>query len=406
MKNSNKHKIKIAYIIGSYPSLTTTFIDREIEFLKNKIELKVLAIRKKKKHVLISEVQKNIVKKTSYLIPIKWPKLFLCFPYYIFYFNWKFISLLFYLITRPHPSLSKRIKTILHIGEGVYAAFLIKNENYTHLHAHFIDRAAIVAFIVSRLLNIPYSVTAHAADIYVAPVMLYEKIKNAKFVVTCTKYNQKYLENYSKRKIELIYHGVDLKENNEYKKKNNQKHLILSIGQLKEKKGFEYLIKACKILKNNEINFLCQIIGEGPERANLEKLIIDLHLKDHVILKGAMKHEEVMQTYKDASVFVLSSVPTKNSDRDGIPNVLLEAMLNKVPIISTKFSGIPEVVENGVNGLLVDPGDYRSLAKDIATLLENSELRDNFARKGKKIIEDKFDINKNVNQLVQLFNAN
>jgi glycosyltransferase involved in cell wall biosynthesis len=283
----------------------------------------------------------------------------------------------------------------------------LKNDGYTHLHAHFVDRAAIVAFIASKLLKIPYSLTAHAADIYVSPVMLKEKIMNAKFVTTCTKYNKAYLENHLNCKINLIYHGIDLEEKIEFKNKYlKKKKIILSIGQLKEKKGFKYLIKACEILKDKNIDFYCEIIGEGPERENLETLIKDLHLKDFVCLKGAMTHKKVMEKFNDATIFVLSCVPAKNMDRDGIPNVLLEAMLNSVPVISTKFSGIPEVIQNGINGLLVDPEDYNALAESIVKLLASQELRKSLASSGKKIIKRKFDINKNTEKLFELFNYN
>ena len=406
--HSEKYHLKnrIAYILGTYPYLTTTFIDREIlAVIKRKVNLILIAIRKPPPFEMNSEVRK-LAKKTKYILPVSWFLFLKINIVLIFSRPLRYCQIFFYLLTRSHRTVRERLKTLFHFYEGIYAVQMLRRCNVKHIHAHFADRAAIVAMVAAKFLDIPYSLTAHASDIYVSPIMLKEKIENAKFVTTCTFYNKMYLERLTSKQIELVYHGVDLKDLQFSSKiKNNEKpELILSVGQLKEKKGFSFLIKACGLLKSRGYNFICEIIGEGPERSNLEKLINDLSLENVVNLCGPLPNKKVIDKYQHATLFVLSCIPAKNADRDGIPNVLLEAMGLQIPVISTKFSGIPEVIENGINGLLVDTENEEALAEAMAKLLSDSGLQKKLGRGGRKIIEDKFDVNKNIEQLLRLFN--
>jgi glycosyltransferase involved in cell wall biosynthesis len=399
------NKKKIAYIIGRFPHLNTTFIDREIvEAKKQGLNLALLSIRPFEPFEMRPEIR-NLYKETIYLLPVPLLKFIISHLYFFMVRPWSYISTFFYLMTRRHPDFKSRIKTILHFGGGVWAAKLLRAEDVDHIHAHFADRAAVVAMVASRLLKLPYSLTAHAVDIYVSPVMLHEKMANAEFVTTCTAYNKAYMERLTGYPVELIYHGLDLTTlpSPSQRKHNYSPCLILSVGQLKEKKGFPYLIKACRLLKDEGRNVTCEIIGEGPYREELERLITKLNLNNVVMLRGSLPHKEVLAKYPEAAVFVLSCIMAKNGDRDGIPNVLLEAMVNHIPVISTNLSGIPEVVENGTTGLLVPPGDEKALAEAIASLLDNDELNERLGRQGCQKVEEKFNVNKNVKALINLF---
>lgn len=404
-KNNNLKK-RIAYILGTYPDLTTTFIDREIlEVKKTGINLVLIAVRKSSPFKMSPDI-KNLSKEIKYLLPVPWIKFILTNFYWSFSKPFIYFTTLFYIFTRDYKSNISRMKSLLHFGEGIRALQLLKNRNIDHIHAHFADRAAVISMVVSKFLKIPYSLSTHASDIYVSPVLLEEKIKNAKFVTTCTAYNKKYLENLTGCKINLIYHGVNIsgvRKSHFTFNDDCQIKLILSVGQLKEKKGFLYLIKACHLLKEQGENFVCEIIGEGPERYNLEKLIKELRLKKNVILRGALPNNKVMERYKDTNIFVLPCVIAKNSDRDGIPNVLLEAMLNKIPVISTRLSGIPEVIKDGFNGLLVDSKCSSDFAQKISILLKDNKLYNKLAENGRKTIEQKFNIENNVRKLIELF---
>jgi glycosyltransferase involved in cell wall biosynthesis len=173
------------------------------------------------------------------------------------------------------------------------------------------------------------------------------------------------------------------------------------VGQLKEKKGFQYLLQACMILKSKDYMFNCQIIGEGNLRQELERQIHELSLENLVTLRGALPHESVIQEYQHSTLFVLPCITGSDGDRDGIPNVILEAMAMQLPVISTHHSGIPEVIKSGVNGLLVPPADVQSLADAIAQLLDNPSLRTQLGRRGRQTVTEQFNAMHNTGRLLE-----
>lgn len=398
--------MKIGYIIGTYPGLTTTFIDREILELRRMGEnIQILSIRHP--WTMLSDEQKVLQEGVIYLLPVRWSNFAASLLSYLVKRPGTFISVLFYLLTRRHPSLKSRYKTFLHFMEGVYAARLLSDKNLDHIHAHFMDRATTVALVVSRFLNVPYSFTAHATEIYVDPVLVSEKISAAKFAVTCTGYNQKHLASASanggSQKVIRIYHGLDTSRYKRRTEPNPAGNIILSVGQLKERKGFPYLIEACALLQKKGLDFQCRIVGEGPLRADLESQIRDLGLEGKISLLGARTPEEVIQQYEEANIFALPAVLGTDGDRDGIPNVILEAMSMEIPVVSTNHSAIPEVVENGVTGLLVPPKDSVALTEALCTILESPEFGRGMGKNGRKVITEKFDPEKNARVLLAMF---
>ncbi len=403
---SNK---KILYIIGTYPGLTTTFIDREIRMLRQwGLTLQVLAIRHPAGTSVFSEEQQRLQEGVIYILPVIGWKLLLSHLYFALLRPRVYFGTLLYLLTRPHPDSAARFKTLLHFGEGVYAAYLLQDQALDHIHGHFVDRAAVIALIVSRLLDKPYSLTAHANDIYVNPVLLREKISEAEFVTTCTGYNHAYLLEMMGEQLEdklhLVYHGIDV---NNYTppsvKPQRARPLLLSIGRLVEKKGFPHLLNACRRLKGLGYDFECQIVGEGPLHQELQELIVQLGLEDRVTLCGAIPHEMVIEKYKQAILFVLPCVMAEDGDRDGIPNVLIESMAMKLPVVSTYLSGIPELVEDNVNGLLVSPGDEEALTQALADLIDNAAWRTELGEAGRQTVLQGFDVERNVRRMFELF---
>ncbi len=398
----------IIYIIGTYPGLTTTFIDREVMALRSMgVRLQILSIRQP--WTKLSAEQEALRKDVTYLLPVKWLPLIISHLSYALTKPKHFFSTLVYLLTRPHPSLRARLMTLIHFVEGVYAAYMLRHTPGQHLHAHFIDRAATVALVASRLLGIPYSVTAHASDIYVNPVLLKEKLANAKFASTCTAYNRSYLSQFGKdlfnHKLLCIYHGLELERYVNEQHTRTGRPIILSVGQLQERKGLSYLVEACGILRDRGVQFECRIIGEGPLRPTLQEQIHQLELEDYVRLVGALPHEEVIAQYQEATVFALPAILGKDGDRDGIPNVILEALSMGLPVVSTAHSGIPEVIEEGVNGLLVPPEDAQAFSSALERLICDPEMGNAFGKAGRKIVADRFNPEKNARRLLEAFVA-
>jgi len=403
--------LRLVYIIGTFPSFTTTFIDREIKSLRQRgVELRVVSIRRPAIGMPLSVEQRELQQGVTYLLPVDWLNFIIANLYFVVFRSLAYFRTLFYLLTRPHPDPKARVMTFLHFAEGVYAAYLLRSRLFDQLHAHFVDRAAIVALVASHLLDKPYSLTAHANDIYAKPVLLHEKIAEAKFITTCTGYNQAYLRRMVgdelNGKLHLAYHGLDL---NNYQPVSSlpqgNRPLLLSIGRLTEKKGFSYLIAACRRLKDQGYDFICHIVGEGPLHQELEAQITQLGLKDTVTLCGAMPHEAVIDKYRQATLFAISCVTARDGDRDGIPNVLAEAMAMQLPIVSTRHSGIPELVEDKISGLLVPTNDEEALAEALAKLLDNPALRRRLGQRGRQKVLEDFDVERNVQRLFDLFVA-
>ncbi|HLF26864.1 MAG TPA: glycosyltransferase [Anaerolineae bacterium] len=404
---TGKPTAAIAYVIGTYPMQTTTFIDREIEALRRRdIGLHLISIRRPTPEERVLEASET-AQSVIYLLPARWSQMLAAHVRWALSRPGLFFTLPFYLFTRPHPSLLARVKTLLHFSEGVLAAAQLEDQRIAHVHAHFADRAAVVAWVAARLLGVSYSLFAHANDIYIAPVLLPEKIKHASFVATCTEYNRAHLTavgaEHRPWPIERIYHGLDLSRFQPPVPRRLTQQRILSVGQLREKKGHVYLIHACRQLRDRGYSFTCDIIGDGSQRDELQTLVESLQLTHIVCLRGMLPHREVLAYYEQASVFALASVIAPNADRDGIPNVFLEAMAMRVPVVGTQLSGIPELIRDGVNGLLVSPGEAGALAEAIARIWDDPALADRLADQGRATVEQDFNIEKNVGHLAHLF---
>jgi glycosyltransferase involved in cell wall biosynthesis len=174
----------------------------------------------------------------------------------------------------------------------------------------------------------------------------------------------------------------------------------LSVGQLKHKKGLHDLLDACRILVERGLSFDCQIVGEGPLRGELTARIAELDLRSRVRLLGVLPHDAVVEKYREATIFALPCVTGPDGDRDGIPNVILEAMAMGLSVVSTRHSGIPEAVEDGRTGLLVPPGAPGQIANAIARLLENGLLRERLGSRGRERVREVFDVDANARALL------
>lgn len=401
---SRERPLSLTYVIGTYPVPTTTFIDREIDALRRLgVDVHVISIRRPSGPGL-SERQRRLLQDVHYVLPARIGDLLRSHVGFLHSRPGTYVRTLVHLVSRPHPSLRTRLRTMLHVGIGVHVAWLLR-ERYPsdHVHAHFVDRAALVALVAGRLVDRPFSATAHANDIYVDPILLPEKIWSAKFIATCTRYNDDHLRsiaNGSGGKVRCIYHGLDLRDYEPGSTTRGDPPLILSVGQLKEKKGFGDLIEACRLLRERGVRFGCEIVGDGPLRASLATRIAELQLGSQVRLTGALVHDAVIDRYRQATVFALPCVTGADGDRDGIPNVILEAMAMGLPVVSTRHSGIPEAVQDGRSGLLVPTGDPQALADAIAHLIEDQVLRDRLGRRGRQRVKEDFDVTTNARALL------
>jgi glycosyltransferase involved in cell wall biosynthesis len=293
---------------------------------------------------------------------------------------------------------------------------LLEAGDVRHIHAHFCHGATTVAWLVSIITGLPFSFTAHAKDIYCASLnpagLLRRKLRAARFVVTCTEANRKYLlEVEPTANVRCIYHGLNAEfagflANSANAPGKNPKLRALGVGRLVPKKGFDVLVEACAILKHRGFNFEAIIVGEhGEHEAELRNQIAAHGLADEVRFTGPMDQARLYDEYQNADVFCLPCRVLDNGDRDGLPNVLMEAMACGLPVITTPVSGIPEIINDGHNGALVPPNDAEALANAIQRISADPMLARNLGRAGRLTVLEHFDGNKTAVELAALFAA-
>jgi glycosyltransferase involved in cell wall biosynthesis len=270
-----------------------------------------------------------------------------------------------------------------------------------HLHAHFCHGATTVAWLTSMMTGIPFSFTAHAKDLYSPSLnpagLLRRKMDAARFVVTCTDANREYLlQQESSTPVHCVYHGLNadfsrLLQQRGAARNTNGHVRALAVGRMVRKKGFDVFVEACAILKRNAVPFEAWIVGEGGDHEKEIRTRIAQHgLSEHVHLPGPMPQPELFEQYLQSTVFCLPCRVLEDGDRDGIPNVLLEAMACGVPVISTGISGIPEAIKDGVNGLLVPSDDPASLAEALMRVRQNSELASQLSSAARATVTERF----------------
>lgn len=275
------------------------------------------------------------------------------------------------------------------------------------LHAHFATVSCSLAYYASRIAGIPYSFTAHAKDIFSDSVdreLLTSKINAARFVVTVTEYNKRFLVEQhpgaDASRIRVLYNGVD----REYFSPDETIHrsrpsVIMAVGRLVAKKGFADLIRACAILKSRGQSFRCVIIGQGREEPRLRDLATEVGVDDHLELAGARHQEEVRDMMRSATALCLPCLRDTDGNQDALPTVLLEAMAVGLPVVSTRISGVPEIIDTDLNGLMVEPGDPERLAEGLARILTDPEFAQRLSVAGRQKASERFDIRRNVTTL-------
>jgi glycosyltransferase involved in cell wall biosynthesis len=391
---------RIAYLVKTFPRLSETFILNEILGVeKLGLELTIFSLRKQPLeaepvHPDVARV-KGPVRYIPSLVRPLWPPglLLLLSSHLALLFTAPqryFATLRFHFWSGNDP----RLKDFWQAG---YLARALRKGKFTHLHAHFANVPTTVAELVKHFTGIPFSFTAHAKDIYVTPAPeLNRKIEKAECVLTCTAFNQRYLAGLANEStpVHLAYHGVDVSRFCELRPSDSPRGkeipLILSVARLCEKKGLEFLIEACRMLVDRGVAVRCWIVGYGPLEHKLQQMVVSLSLQDRVSLLGKMTQDQLSQVYPQADLFVLPCQILENGDRDGIPNVLFEAMVCGVPIISTNIPGVCELIEHQKNGFLVEQRNARALADAMELLIGSPDLRSRLAREGRHTVLESF----------------
>lgn len=288
--------------------------------------------------------------------------------------------------------------------KSAYFAELCRDERIAHIHANWASHPAAAALVMSRLSGIPWSFAGHASDIYIETAMLPQKLRAAKFVVTCTRHNRDYLARLAgggaADKIVVSYHGVDLERFRPAGRRSPGRFRILTAGTLRECKGLPDLIEAGRILAGLGVSFECTIVGDGPDRRRLERLIRRSGLADRMRITGFLSQEDLIPLYQQANVVVL---PALSESHFGIPNILLEAFAVETPVVCTPLPSLSEVMQDGVHGLYVPERDPVALAEALESLARDPERCRTMGAAGRRAAEALFDAEKNAATLEALF---
>ena len=398
---------RVAYLAKRFPRLSETFVLNEIlELRRRGLDLVTFA--------LMDPLEKMVHPAAAALQP---EVTYLHDPAHPFRSWWRLLGgAALQALARPHRALRllcalvsvhRSAPSVRHAVEGLWLARDLRKRGASHLHAHFAHSPAAVAYMARLAGGPPFSFTAHAKDLYTTlPRNLRIRAKASTCVVTCTEFNRRHLEallsGTPHPTVHVVHHGTDI-ERFTPEHSSPRPGRILSVGRLVPKKGYTTLIAALGLLAERGIDFSCDIFGGGPQRDELAGEIEGRGLEARVRLHGPRMQEDILRAYRSASIFALAPVVTDDGDRDGIPNVLVEAMACGIPVVSTRISGIPELVDDGDDGLLVDPGNPQALADALQSLLEDAALRAKLGAAGRLKVEDLFDLTRNTGRLLELF---
>ena len=394
---------KIAFIVSKFPCYDEAFILREIHALSHEMDIMIFSLKPSKEKIIHDEAR-ELLGKTVYVPYIFSARILAAQIVMFLKCPLDYLRAFFQLVLGNihHPEFL--LKNLIFFPKAVYLAQWIQKKGVDHLHAYWATYPTSVALAASQIAKIPFSFTGHAHDIYLDTMHLPEKMRRAQFISTCTTQNSKHLQTVapgvSSGKIAVNYHGLRLEEFAVNEKKRNDVFQILSVGTLHFYKGFNFFFQALRILKDHGLKFRATVVGGGPLKQDLKRHLRLLDLKKEVTMTGPLKQAEVIPYYKSADLFVLMAQAEWHW---GIPNVLIEALAAKTPVITTRFGSVEELVEEGVTGFLVPSKDSEALAQAIERFYRDEPLRKKMAGAGYRRVAEDFDLEKNIRQLAERF---
>lgn len=396
----------IALVVSQFPRFVDAYFLREVSALAARgIRFRIFSLRTFDGAV-VHDVAQPFLPLTTY-VP--------------FFFSWRVLTAQVWALTRrPGRYLgalarvvggcwrSPRalVRTAAVFPKSVYFARLVEEEGIVHVHANWATHPAAAAWVMSWISGVPWSFAGHASDIYLERAQLAEKLRAARFVVTCTAHNREYLVDIAGPavgdRVRLSYHGVDLQRFRPVPRAEGGPFKILAVGSLHECKGFDDLVTACGLLDRRGIAVECQIVGDGAERARLERQIERLGVAGRVRITGYVSQQELAPLYQQADVVAL---PARSENHFGIPNVLLEGLAAGTPVVCTALPSLSEALVDGEHGLYVPERDPEALAGALETLYRDPARRYAMGLAGRKRMEIMFDTERNVSVLEGLFRA-
>lgn len=379
---------KIAYLTGEYPRATDTFIQREVAALRKLgMNVQTCSVRRTGSEHIVGPEQAAEQAQTFHILEhakslptlgrallfaLKRPKQL-----------WATLRLAY--ATSP-AGMRAGLWQVFYLLEAIVLAHMMAQRDITHLHNHIAKASCTVAMLASELSGIPFSFTLHGPDIFYEPHhwRLDEKIARAAFVACISDFCRSQAMVFSGQvqwdKLHIIHCGIEPERYADTGKPDGKR--LLFVGRLAAVKGVAVLLDALLHLKDTHPDVALTLIGDGPERAALETKCKELGLEQQVTFLGYQNQSAVAAALADHDIFVLPSFA------EGVPVVLMEAMAAGRPVVTTRIAGVPELVEDGVSGILVPPGNQDALGTALETLLSSTALATMGAAGREKVTTD------------------
>jgi glycosyltransferase involved in cell wall biosynthesis len=395
--------LRVAFVLKGYPRLSETFIAQELAALEQRgLEILIVSMRHPtdaRRHAVHDEIRAALLYLPEYLLlePFRVLRGWLRsrrLPGYK-----KSRAVWFRdLLREPTPNRIRRFGQALVLAAELPA-------DVTRLHAHFLHTPASVARYAALLRGLPWSGSAHAKDIWTTPEWeKREKLASCDWLVTCTAANREHLAALAPPgRVELVYHGVDLARfSQQPSSRGADPVVILSVARLIEKKGVEVLLEALARI-SPELNWRFVQVGDGPLKGSLRNRASALGLSEKITWRGALTQDQLLIEYRNADVFALASRIASDGDRDGLPNVLMEAQSQGLACVATRVSAIPELVRDGQSGLLVEENDPDALARALEALISSPARRRALGLAGQARVAESFGLEANLEPLARKF---
>lgn len=406
---------RVAFVLKGYPRLSETFIAQEIAALESRgLDILIASLRhptESRRHPVHDRIRAPLLYLPEYLYqePLRvlraWWRQRKVPGYRAMRRTW-----IGDLVREPFANIPNR-------GRRFGQALVLASElppDIGWIHVHFLHTPASVARYAAMLRGLPWSGSAHAKDIWTTPDWeLREKLAACEWLVTCTATNRDHLAALAPPgRVELIYHGLDLAQ---FPAPPDAAALpardgsaagdpvrLLSVGRLVEKKGTDVLLDALAKLPGR-LHWRLVHVGGGPQREAMAARAQSLGIAARIEWRGSMAQPELIREYRAADLFVLASRVAHDGDRDGLPNVLMEAQCQALPCVSTRVSAIPELIEDGVTGVLVAPEAPQALADALAALIADPARRAALGAAGRARVAAQFGLEGNIGRLAAKF---
>ena len=374
--------MKIAYVVGAFPSPSETFIAREIAALERLgVEVHIFPLWRHPRAREADEAGWRITRFGRWGLGPATKRLWAV---------WLWKMRLFAGLPREGVG---AIRAVWRLAQAFSIAEAVRERGIERVHAQFGNLVSTIGWVAAAEAGVPFSFAVHARDVFVEAQYLREKARAADHIIACNSAaadrTRELIDEADRGKVALIHHGIPLGEfpfREELPETGEP--LIISVGRLVEKKGFTDLVRAMARLAERQAAARCWLVGDGPQRAALRREVESLGLADRVELLGWMTPGELKMTaYEQASLLAVPSVVAHDGDRDGLPNVVLEAAAMGLPIVATTVGGLGGLVRDGETALVAEPGDPAGLAAKIASALDDPEAAMGRARRARAEVE-------------------